>query len=154
MFALTLHADDGGNVRDYAPVSRDYVQRAEQVIEEFEEMGADLIIGLTHLHMADDIEIGRLKAEHPKFMFIVGGHEHEPEHQVGTIGSAEIMKGASNARTIWQVDVYFDQQGNAELDTRMIAIDESIALHDDYELIADKWRARLLEKLPFLPAYI
>jgi 2',3'-cyclic-nucleotide 2'-phosphodiesterase (5'-nucleotidase family) len=154
VFALTLHADDGGNVRDYAPVSRDYLARAEQAIETLESGGADLIIGLTHLHLADDIEISKLKARHPSFMFIVGGHEHEPEHEPATPVTAEVMKGASNARTIWQIDVFFDDDGTPELESRMIAVDESIALHPGYEPIVEKWRGRLLEKLPFLPAKI
>jgi 2',3'-cyclic-nucleotide 2'-phosphodiesterase (5'-nucleotidase family) len=154
IFSLTLHADDGGNVRDYAVIDRNYFDIAEQAIVGFEAAGADLIIGLTHLDLANDREIAALKQRHPTFMFIVGGHEHEPEYYAGTGASAELMKGASNARTIWQIDVIFDDDGAAEISSKMIAVDESIALHAGYEPIVDKWRARLLEKLPFLPSKI
>lgn len=154
IFALTLHAEDGGDDRDYAAISREYVARAEKTIEEFESSGVDLIIGLTHLHLSDDIEIAKLKAAHPKFLFIVGGHEHEPEHANATSGSAEIMKGGSNARSIWQVDVYFDERGEAETQSKMITVDESIELYADYEPIAEKWQTLLLQKLPFLPGKI
>jgi 5'-nucleotidase len=33
-------------------------------------------------------------------------------------------------------------------------VDESIALDDEYQLIADKWRKRLLDLIPFLPSRI
>ena len=100
-FALALHPDDGGNLRDYAPVYSGYAEFAEIAISELEAGGADLIIGLTHLHLADDIENAKLKSRHSKFMFIAGGHEHEPKFQAGDERTAAVVKGASNARTIW-----------------------------------------------------
>jgi 5'-nucleotidase len=108
IFALALHPDDGGNLRDYAPIYAGYSEFAEIAIKELEAAGADLIIGLTHLHLADDLELAKLKAKHPTFMFIAGGHEHEPEFQAGDSQNAAIVKGASNARTIWQIDVRFN----------------------------------------------
>ncbi len=153
IFAVALHPDDGGNVRDYAPFESGYVEHAERVIEQFEAAGVDLIFGLTHVYLANDIEIAKLKARHPKFMFIVGGHEHEPEFEPGDAENAIIMKGASNARVVWQIDVRF-VNGMPEISQREIEVNESIALDDEYQLIADKWRARLLELIPFLPSRI
>jgi 5'-nucleotidase len=155
VFALTLHPNDGGNVRDYAPLQPDYVQRASDVMQRFETLGVDAIVGLTHLHLIDDIEIAKLKAAHPKLMFIVGGHEHEPEHEVASDESAEVMKGASNARTVWQIDLYFDESGTPGIETMLIEVDGSIPVDPDYqERIADKWRDRLLAKMPFLQSRI
>ena len=153
VFSLTLHPDDGGNVRDYAPVYAGYAEFAEIAISELEAGGADLIIGLTHLYLADDIEIAKLKAEHPTFMFIAGGHEHEPEFEPGDAQNAVVVKGASNARTIWQIDVQFDDDVPA-ISTKLIGVDESIIPDDEYQLIPRKWRARLLELIPFLPSKI
>jgi 5'-nucleotidase len=153
IFALVLHPDDGGNLRDYAPIYAGYAEFAEIAIRELEAGGADLIIGLTHLHLADDIELAKLKAKHPTFMFIAGGHEHEPEFQAGDTQNATVVKGASNARTIWQIDVQF---GNdlPEISTKQIEVDESIVPDGRYQVIAEKWRARLLEMMPFLPSKI
>ena len=96
-----------------------------------------------------------MKAEHPKFLFIVGGHEHEPEFFAGSAHAAEVMKGASNARTIWQIDVRFDEDGMPSIEsTSSIALDTTIAEDDGYQVIADKWRARLLDNVPFLPSRI
>lgn len=154
IFALTVHPDHGGNVRDYTPFESGYAEHARQGIEAFETAGVDMIVGLTHLHLEDDIDLAALKAEYPKFMFIVGGHEHEPEYEPGSDGSAVVMKGASNARTIWQIDVRFDADGTPSIEPKMIELDTTVAEDPEYQLIADKWRARLLENIPFLPSRI
>ena len=154
VFALLLAPVDGGNKRDYLEYDNDYVAVAEKTIGELEARGVDLIIGVTHLHMWKDVEIAGLKARHPKLAFIVGGHEHEPEYSPGTATSAIVMKGASNARVIWAIDVEFDAAGRAVLNERKVALDESVALDDEYEVLRNKWRARLLEKYPFLEARI
>lgn len=154
VFALTVRPGEGGNLRDYAPfLDGSYVSHAERVIDRLEAQGADLIIGLTHLHLGDDIEIAKLKARHPKFMFIVGGHEYEVEYAKGSEDSATVMKGASNARTIWQIDVRFTDRG-PQISQKTVAVDESIAPDADYQRIAGKWRSRLLALMPFLEARI
>jgi 5'-nucleotidase / UDP-sugar diphosphatase len=153
IFALTLLERDGGNDRAYAQVEGEYLQVAERTIEKLEDGGAELIFGLTHMHLADDKVLAKLKRRHPSFMFIVGGHEHEPEYAAGSGESAAIMKGASNVRTIWQVDISFDGR-TPTISSKEIEVDRSIAIDPEYQLLADKWRTRLLEKMPFLPARV
>ena len=154
IFALTVLPQHGGNVRDYLSFESDYVAEAERVITGFEAAGVDLIIGLTHLLLVDDIKVAELKAKHSNFLFVVGGHDHEPEHEVGTAFSAEVMKGASNVRNIWQIDVTFDSNAVPSIETTMIALDTTVEMDADYQVIADKWRARLLAKMPFLTSRI
>lgn len=154
VFSLTLNAVDGGNERDYLENDADYMGVAEKTMQMFEARDVDLIIGVTHLHMWQDVEIALLKAKYPKLAFIVGGHEHEPKYNPGTDTSAVVMKGASNARVIWAIDVDFDDNGQVILRERRIELDENIALDPDYEVLANKWRGRLLEKFPFLEARI
>ena len=155
IFALTLHADDGGNDREYAPVDKDYVAAAEQALSRLRRENVDLIVGLTHLHIETDREIARLREDHPRFLFILGGHEHEPEYEPATPASAAIMKGASNARVVWQVGVRFDAPGAAtEIVPERIVVDESIPQDDGYVGISDRWRARLLALYPFLESTV
>jgi 2',3'-cyclic-nucleotide 2'-phosphodiesterase (5'-nucleotidase family) len=155
VFALTLLPEDGGNDRDYAPVDKPYLETAEAVIESFQAAGVDVVIGLTHLHIADDIRIAALREKYPNFLFIVGGHEHEPEYQALTDDSAAIMKGASNARTIWQIDLRFGANGETpHAEFKTISVDQSIEEDAAYVAISDRWRARLLELIPFLPSRI
>jgi 2',3'-cyclic-nucleotide 2'-phosphodiesterase (5'-nucleotidase family) len=154
IFAISIHPDDGGGDRAYAPMQKDYLGVAKTVIQKLENAGVDAIIGLTHLHMWQDTDLARLRAEHPKFVFIVGGHEHEPELQELTPTSAAVMKGASNARTIWAIDLDFDANGKPTIATKMIDLNESVALDADYEVLATKWRTRLVETFPFIEARI
>lgn len=153
VFALTLLPRDGGNERDYAPVTGEYVAVAESAIEKLQQAGADLIFGLTHLNITDDKQVAALKQKYPSFQFIVGGHEHEPEFEQGSEDRAMIMKGASNARTVWQIDIRYENDALL-IKTTEIAVDQSIEEDAGYQLIADKWRHRLLEKLPFLQSRI
>jgi 2',3'-cyclic-nucleotide 2'-phosphodiesterase (5'-nucleotidase family) len=104
--------------------------------------------------MWSDVEIAKLRADHPRFMFIVGGHEHEPEHSALTSDRAEVMKGASNARQVWRIDVEFDDAGMPSTATHLVDIDTSIASDPEYDEIDKKWRGRLLEVFPFLTARV
>lgn len=154
VFSLTLEHRDGGNLRDYAEFDRDYLGVAKRSIERLEAQGVDLIIGLTHLHMSDDLRIAALRQQHPKFAFIVGGHEHEPQYSPFSADSAAVMKGASNARVIWSIEVSFDVDGVPSVEGRQLPLDESIAEDADYMLIAARWRQKLLQLYPFLDATI
>ncbi len=151
VFALTLTEDPYGNSRDYARIDTNYVDLAARQIEVLESKGVDLIVGLTHLLIEDDRKIASLKATHPSFLFIVGGHEHEPEFEEGDVGTAIIMKGASNARTVWQIDIHLGEGDTLpRIDTTVLNVDETILQDDDYQLIANRWRQKLLEMAPFL----
>jgi 5'-nucleotidase len=154
VFGLTAHGNDGGNIRDYAPIDRDYVNVAQRLIEQFENEDVDLIIGLTHVYLATDLQIAKLRKAHPKFAFIVGGHEHEPQYSAVTGESAAVMKGASNARAIWKIDVDFDESGEVVVDGQLLTMDEAVVPDPGYASIDQKWRGRLLERFPFLTARV
>ncbi len=150
--ALTNHAEDGGNERDYVPIDRDYAGSARRVLSSFGS-DVDVILGLTHLNLDNDREVAGLRAEFPRFRLIVGGHEHEPEYEPGTATTATILKGASNARVIWRIDI--EPVGGApRIETARVAIDESLPSDPLYDAIAARWRAQLLEKIPYLEAKI
>ena len=154
IFGMLLHANDGGNDRDYVPTEPNYLDHAKRLVAELESAGADLIIGLTHVHMWTDLEMATLRAEHPRLMFIVGGHEHEPEFSELTDSRAAVMKGASNARRIWRIDVDFDAAGMPGITTQLIDVDTSISSDPEYDELDKKWRAALLEVFPFLTARV
>ena len=153
VFALTLAGEDGGNKRDYVDINPNYKAVAERAIAVLDARGVDLIIGVTHVHMWQDVDIAQLQARYPKLAFIVGGHEHEPQFYK-VPGAAIVMKGASNTRVIWQIDVDFDANDKAVVKEHRIVLDETIAFDPDYEVLVSKWRTRLLEKFPFLEARV
>lgn len=154
IFSLMLHEDDGGHDRDYLELDKNYFSAAERAIKALEAAGADAIIGLTHLQMADDERIAALKAAHPRFVFIVGGHDHEPQYSKGGDAAATIMKGASNARSIWVIDLLFDDAGMPYIEEHPFTLDSGYVPDAGYAQVENKWRSRLLEKFPFLEARV
>ena len=64
------------------------------------------------------------------------------------------MKGASNARVIWTIDLDFDDRGLPVIDEQLVEMGVGIAEDPDYAPIATKWRDRLLEVFPFLTARV
>jgi len=154
IFSLTTHAQHGGNDRSYVPIDIDYLGNAKRIIEHFESTGVDAIIGLTHLRLAQDLEIARLRAKHPTFVFIVGGHDHEPEYSPLGARSAALMKGASNARVIWTIDLAFDAAGLPVIESKKVNLDTTVPVDPEYQLLDDKWRGLLLDRFPFLEAKV
>ena len=154
VFALTLHADDGGNDRAYAPINKDYAGVALRIIQKLELLGVDAIIGLTHLDLWQDIKIAKFKKDHPRLAFIAGAHEHELKFSAGSAESAPVMKGASNARVIWRIDLTFDDEGLPVVDGQMLDMDTNVTVDAEYAMLQMKWRDRLLDKFPFLEASI
>ena len=67
--------------------------------------GAQVVIALTHQHMAAD----RLLGEAAAIDVIVGGHEHEP--LVAEAGRAIVTKAGSDARYVVQVDLWVTRAG-------------------------------------------
>ena len=136
-------------------IDRDYKAVAERTIVDLENRGVDMIIGVTHLLMWKDVELAGLKADHPKLAFIVGGHDHEPQYSPASDTTAVVMKGASNARVIWQIDVEFDAPRAATSSMRNASIWTS-----RYRLIRNtrSWPTSgalgYLGKFPFLNARV
>ncbi len=150
IFALTIHGAQNGSDLDYAPVDSHYVAFAEREIQTLENEGAEVIIGLTHLAMADDRRIAKLRRNHPKFMWIAGGHEHFAQKEDLTPASALITKGDSNARTIWRVRVGH-QNGQVAVLPEKIEVEAKIPLDKNYQReIAEHFRRQLERKVPFI----
>lgn len=154
VFSLTLHPDDGGNTRSYLEFEDDYEAVTERAVRALDDKGVDLIIGVTHLHMWQDVALAKLKARYPQLAFIVGGHEHEPQYSAGSADAAVVVKGASNARVVWRIDVDFDVSGGYTVREQRIDVGMEVALDPAYEELAAKWSGRLLEKYPFLEARV
>jgi 2',3'-cyclic-nucleotide 2'-phosphodiesterase (5'-nucleotidase family) len=150
VFAVTLHPEDGGAERSYVAYDRDYMATARRVIAELESQGVDLIIGLTHLYMRDDILLATLRKEHPKLEFIVGGHDHEMISQAQSDDSAAIFKGSSNARVVWRIDVDFGADGDASIQASALPMDISVAKDSSYQKLEDQWRTELLRLYPII----
>ncbi|HEU0013047.1 MAG TPA: 5'-nucleotidase C-terminal domain-containing protein [Longimicrobium sp.] len=140
--------------REYATHDTAWVALAEAQIRSLEQRGADAIVGLTHLDLSIDRRIAALRATHPRFVWIAGGHEHYLIHVPLTEGSAAITKGDSNARRIWQVTLG-RRGGMPAVDADSVVLDSTVAADPAYvEQVQRVWAARMREKVPFFDQLI
>lgn len=135
--------------RSYAEWDTSFVAIAERQIQALESRGVDAIVGLTHLDLAADRAIARLRASHPTLLWIAGGHEHFLIHDPLTDSTAAITKGDSNARRVWQV-VVGRRGGVPALRADSVVLDASVAPDPAYvREVEQVWAARIREKIPF-----
>jgi 2',3'-cyclic-nucleotide 2'-phosphodiesterase (5'-nucleotidase family) len=140
--------------RSYVTEDTAVVRIAEARLARLESAGADVIVALTHLDMADDRRIAALRARHPKLVWVAGGHEHFLQHQPLTDSTALITKGDANARRVWRVSLGVRRSGGAAtaaVAAEQVTVDTTIALDPGYQrLVAERWRAELARKVPLL----
>lgn len=80
---------------------QDFIKAAQQAVPELKAKGAQVIIALTHMAMADDEQ---LATSVPDIDLIVGGHDHEPMWKV--VGGTLIWKTGSDWRNLGLLKVY------------------------------------------------
>jgi len=145
IFALTLLDD----ARSYAVVDTQYVPIAERRITALEQAGADVILGLTHLDISVDRAMARLRRAHPRFLWIVSGHEHYVFSDALTDSTALITNGESNARNIWRVRITPGASRSAVpgIAAELIALDTTVAIDPAYQTQIVKRYADELERM-------
>jgi 5'-nucleotidase len=154
IFGLTIDRSHGDQDQPYAAISGDYARIAGAQIEELERQGADLIVGLTHLNIGDDHELAKLRQQHPRFLWIAGGHEHSLDREFGWPGAALITKGDSNARTVWKISV-MQNDLNVSIREESVTIDESIQPDPAFTTnVENFYRYKLRNERPYLDTVI
>ena len=84
----------------FAPV----IESAREAVEDLEARGAELIVALTHLHIAEDRE---LAANVEGIHLVLGGHDHVP---IGFLESGvAIFKAGHNAHYLGVVDLHVER---------------------------------------------
>jgi 5'-nucleotidase len=140
--------------RDYVEEDTAYVEAARRQIRALEARGVDAIVGLTHLPLELDRQIAAFRAEHPRLLWIAGGHEHYLIEEPLTDRSAAITKGDANARRVWQVSVGMAGPTPA-LRARAVALDASVPEDAAYRSeVQAPWAARMRERIPFIDQVI
>jgi 2',3'-cyclic-nucleotide 2'-phosphodiesterase (5'-nucleotidase family) len=142
-------AESLASLAEYASIG--YVGIAERQIQELERAGVDIIIALTHLNMPDDKQLAQLRRTHPKFMWIVGGHEHYAQRVPLSTDTALITKAYSNARSVWRVAVGFEN-GAPKIEEEEIELKDPEYKPDEVyqRRVADYYRKALIQKFPYL----
>ena len=94
--------------------------------------GVDVRIGLTHLSLAEDVEIAE---QVPELDLVLGGHEHENVEVRRGEDFTPILKADANARSVWIHDLAYDPAtGRLDVASRFVPISDD--LPDDPEVAA------------------
>ena len=140
--------------RDYAQWDTAYVQIAERKIRELEQRGAEAIVALTHLDFATDRRIARLKKDHPRLVWVAGGHEHYLLTDPATDSTALVTKGDSNARRVWRV-AFGKRGGMPVVRAEPVPVNASIATDPAYRRqVEEKYRVEMRRRVPFFDTQI
>ncbi|MEZ4857187.1 MAG: bifunctional metallophosphatase/5'-nucleotidase [Flavobacteriaceae bacterium] len=129
-FGVTLPS----NPRDFVYYS-DVMLEAGSAYTALQSQQVDILMGLTHLEISEDIEIAK---KYPEISFIMGGHEHN--NMLEEIGNTKIAKADANAKTIYIHTFTFNKNTKyLKIDSHLFPIDETIAEKPSVKAIVDKW---------------
>src|SRR6266581_1288955 len=97
----TVQLSSPGPTVTFAPV----VPTAQAAVERLRQAGADVIIALTHLTIAEDRALAQ---QVPGISVILGGHDHEPItwYEGGTL----IHKAGSDAHYLGRIDLTMEKK--------------------------------------------
>jgi 2',3'-cyclic-nucleotide 2'-phosphodiesterase (5'-nucleotidase family) len=97
----TMQLSSPGPEITFTPV----IPAARAAVEALRQAGADVIIALTHLTIADDRDLAR---QVPGIHLILGGHEHDPITWME--GSTLIHKSGYDAHYLGRIDLAIDKK--------------------------------------------
>lgn len=120
----------------------DYVAAGRDAAQALKAQGADIVIALTHMEMRHD----RVLAEQvPEIDLILGGHDHEPMHEV--VNNTLIWKTGSDFKTLGQLKVYYLAGQKALVLPQYIAVTTRIAEDPAMAAVVADYAAVLDEEL-------
>lgn len=139
IFSVTL--DD--NNPDWLNFDTDYAAVAAREVAALKAEGAQIIIGLTHLELQQDIE---LAVAVPDIDVIMGGHEHENWKVRRGPDQTPITKADANARTVFVHRFTRDEDG-LESDAELVFIGPDIEDEAKTAAEAKRWTDKAFSSL-------
>src|SRR6185436_18720110 len=110
-------------------------ETANRVVPKIREAGAQVIVALTHLSMAEDKQLARCSGVD----VIIGGHEHTLLESMA--GHAPIFKMTSDAREMGRIDLNIDKStGKLEsIDWKVIPVTDKLADDPSFAALNEKY---------------
>ena len=120
----------------------DYCETAKRLVPEIRALGANVVVGLTHMFMAQDKKLSGCA----DFDLILGGHEHTLLQS--SANGTPIFKMTADAREVGRFDLYIDIKSGklASIDWKIIPVTDDIPDAPEFAPVAAKYKD-LLEKL-------
>ncbi|MFT5248975.1 MAG: 5'-nucleotidase/UDP-sugar diphosphatase [bacterium] len=121
------------NPKDYVFYG-DMYSEAERAYNELKNK-VDIVFGLTHLEVEQDMEVLKRIPEIP---LVMGGHEHYAMSVL--VGNSKITKADANAKTIYiHTMVYNAKTKGLVIDSELFFIDKKVASKPEVAAIVSKW---------------
>jgi len=120
----------------------DFCQTAKEIVPKMRAAGANAVVGLTHLFMAQDKKL----AACADFDLILGGHEHTLLQS--SANGTPIFKMTADARELGRFNLNFDRETKrlTSIDWEVIPVTDSIPDAPEFAAVFDKYKD-LLTKL-------
>lgn len=130
MFGTVLAA----HKKDYI-IYKNIFDESKNSVVQLKKLGAEVIIGITHVNLEDDKNIA---AQNPDIQLIMGGHEHNNMRH--TVGNTIITKADANAKTVWVHRIKVDKNlKKTEIKSELVNIDDAFFDDPDVEPVVTKW---------------
>jgi 5'-nucleotidase len=147
IFGLTLPETKTTSKPGPTTEFRDPCETARAVIPQMRAAGAQAVVALTHLSLAQDKALARCAADaNMKIDVIIGGHEHTLLQS--SSGGTPIFKMTADARQLGRIDLNIDTSaGKVEsIDWEIIPVDASVADDPAFAPVVEKY-AKLTAEL-------
>ncbi len=103
----------------------------------------DILIGLTHLAIDQDMALAR---EEGTIDLIMGGHEHD--HMLHQVGDVRITKADANAKTVYFHLLRYDKnRDHLDIESTLIDINDQIEKDPKVDVVISKWNKILEENI-------
>ncbi len=128
-FGTTINS----NPKDYV-IYEDFKAEAIRAYQ-FLAQYTDLVIGVTHLGIEEDLELAALL---PNVPLLMGGHDHT--NMIHKVGNVRVTKADANAKTAYIHRIKLNTKTKkAVIDSELKALDETVALDPELSKVVDKW---------------
>ena len=137
-FGVTI----ASNPKDFVYYS-DYLLESKAAVNTLEIAGSDIIIGLTHLKLAQDIQVAEAS---PSIDFMMGGHEHN--NMLVPTNGATIAKADANAKSVYVHTLVYDLVSKTSaISSELVLITEKVPSLPRVQKVVAKWDAILEQEI-------
>ncbi|HWS54102.1 MAG TPA: 5'-nucleotidase C-terminal domain-containing protein [Pyrinomonadaceae bacterium] len=121
---------------------RDFCETARAVIPQIRAAGANAVVALTHLALAEDKQLAQCA---PGIDLIIGGHEHTLLQS--SAAGVPIFKMTADGRELGRFDLHIDSKtGRVQsIDWQVIPVNSSVAEDPAFASVTAKYKEKLAE---------
>lgn len=97
----------------------------------------EMLAGLTHLSLAEDLDVLR---QDPRIRLIMGGHEHENIYREN--GKGRVAKADANGKTIYRHLIWREGRRGFGIQSTLLPIDETVAAKPEVAAAVKAWEEK------------